>query len=249
MPRHKKIFFTLFAFLCSWVGVMGMAMFGLLLYDFLFPVRFHEYNSWQVSGMQIDILLILLFGLQHSLMARKSFKEKWKRLIPPELERSVYVLFSGFFLFLIATMWVPVWPILYDLRGTPGGYVLIGGAGLGTLVMLWSLLHTDALDLVGLRTLILLMQEKKEKAPVFTATGPYRYVRHPLYLGMLLMFGSTPALTPDHLIFFLCMTLYILVGISFEERDLSRVFGGEYDSYKEQVPMLIPVPGRHYHDS
>lgn len=222
--------------------LLAMAAMALLLTDFYFPGTFKNWYLVQRNGLQIDLTMMILFGLQHSLMARQSFKKVWTRLIPPELERPTYVLFSGLFLFWVVALWSPVFPPLYDLSGTLPGYLLLGMAGLGYVVLLWGAQATDALDLIGIRSIQRILRREappKEIAPLVTH-GLYRYSRHPLYLGMVMIFWFTPAMTPDHFLFASVMTLYIQIGITFEEKDLHRVYGKAYAEYCAKTAPLIP---------
>lgn len=239
----RKLLFLQFAVFAVVVAALGIAAFCLLLWDFQFPGTFRS-QSLVRGGMSLNLLLLLSFGLQHSLMARKVFKRAFARLIPPELERSFYVLASGFMLFTLALLWSPMSPPLYDLRGSWPGYLLQGGALVGLVVMALALTAQDAWDLVGVRSVLHILRGHLPQPQPFRTPSLYRYVRHPLYLGMLLLFWLSPVMTHDHLFFAEVMTAYVLVGIQFEERDLLATHGDAYRHYQARVPMLIPFPRR-----
>jgi protein-S-isoprenylcysteine O-methyltransferase Ste14 len=237
--RMRKILFLQFSVFAVVIGLLGMAAFGLLLWDFQFPGTFKDYYLFR-GGMPLNLLLLLSFGIQHSLMARKSFKQMLIRLMPAELERSFYVMLSGFVLFSLAMLWSPLEPPLYDLSGTFGGYLLHGGAVVGLLVIAFAGIQMDGLDLIGVRSILRILKDSPLENDSFQTPGIYRVVRHPLYLGMLLLFWCTPAMTHDHLFFAEVMTAYLFLGIQFEERDLVARFGDAYRRYQNEVPMVIP---------
>ena len=235
----RKILFLQFSIFAVVIGLLGMAAFGLLLWDFQFPGTFKDYYLFR-GGMPLNLLLLLSFGIQHSLMARKSFKQILIRLMPAELERSFYVMLSGFVLFSLSMLWSPSEPPLYDFSGTFGGYLLHGGAVVGLLVIALAGIQMDGLDLIGVRSILRILRDAPLQNDSFQTPGIYRLVRHPLYLGMLLLFWFTPAMTHDHLFFAEVMTAYIFIGIHFEERDLIARFGNAYLRYQQDVPMILP---------
>jgi methanethiol S-methyltransferase len=235
----RKLLFLQFAVFAVMVAVLGTAAFGLLLWDFQFPGTFKDYSLVN-GGMPLNLVLLLTFGLQHSLMARKGFKRFLIRLIPIQLERSFFVLITGFVLFALVLLWSPMTPPLYDLGGTWAAYLLHGLAALGLVIMLWALVVMGGLDLFGIQSVIHILRDHIPARPPFHAPSIYKLVRHPLYLGLLMLFWFTPAMTHDHLFFAEVMTAYILIGIWFEERDLVNVYGDAYRAYQSRVPMIIP---------
>jgi methanethiol S-methyltransferase len=241
MPRLdlRKLLFLQFAIAAVLVAVLGLAAFALMLWDFQFPGTFKEWYLFR-GGMPQNLLLLLAFGFQHSIMARQGFKKVMTRLMPIELERSFYVMLSGFVLFTLSLLWSPSAPPLYDLSGTFWGYLLLGLALLGLPIMGLSLVAVDALDLVGIRSVLRILRDEQPVKEPLKMPQIYRFVRHPLYLGMLMLFWFTPAMTHDHLFFAEVMTAYLLIGIQFEERDLVATYGEAYKAYQAQVPMLIP---------
>lgn len=235
----RKVLFVQFAVFSVAIGMLGMAAFGLLLWDFQFPGTFKDYYLFR-GGMPLNLLLLVAFGLQHSVMARKSFKRLLIHLIPMELERSFYVMLSGFVLFSLAMLWSPMSPPLYDLSGTAWGWLLHVGAASGVVVIAWAGWAMDGLDLVGLRSISRILRDEVPVHPPFKTPAIYRLVRHPLYFGMLLLFWLSPSMTHDHLFFAEVMTAYILIGIQFEERDLLATYGETYRRYQAEVPMILP---------
>jgi methanethiol S-methyltransferase len=235
----RKLLFLQFALFAIFVAAWGSAAFGLLFWDFLFPGTFKNWYLFQ-GGMPLNLVLLLIFGIQHSLMARRGFKLALRRYFPEELMRSFYVMCTGFVLFMLALLWSPSGTPIYDLRGTPAGIALTVGAAIGGIIVLLGGAAIDALDLFGIRAFLNILHDRKPKDPPFATPSLYKIVRHPLYLGLLLLFWLTPAMTHDHLFFAEVMTAYILLGIQFEEIDLVHRYGDTYRNYQKEVPMLIP---------
>lgn len=236
----RKYVLAQFAAFSILIGLLGIAAFGLLLWEFQSPGRF---LAWRVArgSMELNLVVLLAFGLQHTLMARQGFKRIWRILVPPQLERSTYVMFSGFMLLVIAALWTPTMPPLYDLRGSSWQIPIHGLAILGLLIVAYTALTQRNADLLGFQTLRHILNGTQAPMVVgFNTHGLYRYVRHPLYLGLLIHFWATPAMTHDHLLFAEIMTAYIMVGAAFEEHDLLKVHGAAYKSYQAQVPMFFP---------
>lgn len=216
-----------------------MAAFGILLIDFQFPGTFKAFYIFE-GGMPLNLLLLLLFGIQHSAMARSGFKRQMERFFSPELVRSVYVLASGFVLMVLAGLWSPSDPPLYDFRGEWLGYLFSFLAFLGIPILVIASKSFDVWDLIGIRSVQRIWSGKKAVQEPLQMPKIYRMVRHPLYLGLLFIFWFTPAMTHDHLFFAEVMTAYILLGIQFEEADLVKSYGEAYKKYQQEVPMLIP---------
>ena len=173
-------------------------------------------------------------------MARPSFKQWWTRFIPKPVERSTYVLFSSLALLLLFYVWQPMGGTVWEVRdpiacGTI--YSLFAGGWLLILVATFLINH---FDLFGMRQVWLYLKGHPYTPLKFAVPSLYRYVRHPLYVGWLLVFWATPMMTAAHLVFSIATTAYILVAIQFEERDLVKVYGSAYDEYRKQVPMLVP---------
>lgn len=188
----------------------------------------------------IDLALILAFGLQHSVMARQGFKRAWTRLVPPAVERSVYVLFASAALILLYAAWRPLPAAVWRVDHALGAAALWGVFLLGWLVVLLSTFLLDHFELFGLSQVWRNLRGRAAAEPRMRAPLFYRFVRHPLYSGFLLAFWATPAMSVGHLLFAAAMTAYILVAIRHEERDLVALFGAEYEGYRESVGMLAP---------
>jgi protein-S-isoprenylcysteine O-methyltransferase Ste14 len=195
---------------------------------------------WPVAG-GIDLLLLALFGVQHSVMARRGFKRAWTRIVPPAVERSTYVVASCVVMALLFRFWLPIpAPVVWRVEHRVGVALLWGGFGIGWLLALVSTFLLDHFELFGLRQVFARLTQRAPPEARFRTPLLYRHVRHPLYAGFLLTFWSVPVMTAGRLLFALGLSVYILIGIAFEERDLVRQFGERYRRYREQVGMLIP---------
>ena len=194
-----------------------------------------------VDALGTDLLLIALFGVQHSVMARRSFKRWWTRVVPPVVERSTYVVATCAVLALMFWFWVPIdTPVVWQVDQRAGVALLWGLFGLGWLLVLISTFLINHFELFGLHQVFARLTGRTMPEARFRTPLLYRYVRHPLYVGLLLGLWSVPVMTAGRLLFALGLTLYILIGIAFEERDLLHQFGERYRAYREQVGMLIP---------
>lgn len=193
------------------------------------------------EALSTDLLLLALFGVQHSVMARRGFKRWWTRFVPPEVERSTYVLATCAVLALMFWFWVPIrTPVVWQVEHGAAVALLWGLFGLGCVVALVSTFLIDHFELFGLRQVYARLSQRAVPESRFKTPLLYRYVRHPLYVGLLLSLWSVPVMTAGRLLFALGSSVYILIGIAFEERDLLRLFGERYRAYRGQVGMLIP---------
>jgi methanethiol S-methyltransferase len=188
----------------------------------------------------IDVGLLGLFAMQHSVMARKWFKDWWTRIVPKPLERSTYVLFSSLTLILLFWQWQPMGGVVWSIKDPLAQFILRGLFAFGWALVLLSTFLINHFDLFGMRQVWLYLLDRPYTALRFGMPGPYRLVRHPLYVGWLFAFWSTPTMTVTHLLFTAVATGYILVAIQFEERDLMRAHP-EYAEYRRRVPMLVPA--------
>jgi len=191
------------------------------------------------TSLAIDLLLLALFAIQHSVMARRGFKKWLVRRIPEPAERSTYVLASSLALIALFAFWHPLGGSVWHVEGG-AAVVLYGLCAFGWLLVLASTFLIDHFDLFGLRQVWLYFNWMAYRPIGFRTPGPYRYVRHPLYVGWLFAFWATPSMTVTHLLFAVATTAYILVAIRFEERDLVASLGDDYREYRERVPMLVP---------
>src|SRR5262245_7614700 len=193
------------------------------------------------TALLINAGLLAVFAIQHSVMARQWFKRAWTRVVPEPIERSTYVLFSSLALMLLFWQWQPMGGIVWDLQDSLARDAMLGIFAIGLILVLLSTFLINHFDLFGLRQVYLYLRGKECKPLKFGTPGPYRQVRHPLYLGWLLTFWATPTMTVAHLVFAVATTCYILIAIQFEERDLVRSHGEAYRRYRKEVPMIIPV--------
>jgi protein-S-isoprenylcysteine O-methyltransferase Ste14 len=188
----------------------------------------------------IDAGLLTLFAVQHSVMARKWFKEWWTRIVPKPIERSTYVLFSSLALIVLFALWRPLGGVIWSVEDPAGQIVLRSLFAFGWGLVLVSTFLINHFDLFGLRQVWRYLLGQPESSLRFTTPGPYKLVRHPLYVGWLFAFWMTPVMTSAHLLFSVATTAYILLAIQFEERDLVREHGETYEKYRRSVPMLVP---------
>jgi len=196
-------------------------------------------------AVAIDVGLFVLFGFQHSVMARRSFKERWTRIVPRSLERSTYVLAATACVALLMWQWRPIpQPTLWQVENPIGVTLLrvLSLAGFGLALL--STVLINHFELFGLRQVWVRLRGREIPATRFVTPLLYRYVRHPLYLGFIVGFWATPVMTAGHLLFASLGTLYILIGIAFEERDLIAQYGARYRAYRNQVGMLVPRSAR-----
>lgn len=196
------------------------------------------------AALLIDLALIALFGLQHSIMARPGFKRAWTRLVPHSIERSTYVLISSLALILLYWQWRPITAEIWSPQAEWAQLLLHAVFWAGVLLLLATTFVIDHFDLFGLRQVTLNLLKRDYSSPPFQVGYFYRFVRHPLYVGWFMMFWGTPRMTLGHLVFAVGMSLYILIAIRYEERDLVSYYGRDYESYRSRTPMLIPRPGK-----
>ncbi|HKU91182.1 MAG TPA: isoprenylcysteine carboxylmethyltransferase family protein [Steroidobacteraceae bacterium] len=227
------IFFATFLYALGFVG------------NFLVPVTLDGIPRLGTgAALAIDFGLLGLFAVQHSLMARPFFKRWLTRWIPESAERSTYVLFSSLALIALFLFWQPLGGVVWDVRDPLWQAVLYALFAFGWLLVLVSTFLINHFDLFGLRQVWLQLRARPYRPLKFGTPGPYRLVRHPLYLGWLFAFWATPTMTGTHLLFAFMTTAYILVAIQLEERDLVTALGDDYVQYRRKVPMIIPGLGR-----
>jgi methanethiol S-methyltransferase len=202
-----------------------------------------------VEAVIVNVILLGIFAVQHSVMARQGFKRVWTKLVPQSVERSTFVLFATAALALLLWQWRPMPEVIWNVTNPIGVAVIHGLFWFGWGVLLLSTFLLNHFELFGLRQVAARLMGWKTPEPVFRTPFLYKRVRHPLYLGFVIAFWSAPTMTVGHLLFAVACTAYILIGIWFEERDLVNMFGEKYRSYRRQVSMLIPLPGRRYHDT
>ena len=232
----------------------GLASYAAFLVTFLYAIGFvgnfgvpksmdsASSDPW-LTALMIDASLLALFALQHSVMARAGFKRLLTRVIPVAMERSTYVLASSVALLLLFWQWRPLGGSVWDVHSNIGRVILYGAYAFGWLLVLVATVVINHFDLFGLRQVWRNLLGRPQENLRFVVPFLYRIVRHPLYVGWLFVFWSTPTMTLTHLFFAVMTTAYILIAIQFEERDLMRSHP-EYAEYRQRVPMLIPGTGK-----
>jgi protein-S-isoprenylcysteine O-methyltransferase Ste14 len=235
----KKGFYRLYAIICY------LIFFGTFLYFIGFVANLFVPRSLDAAGesrfpLYIAILinagLISIFGLQHSIMARQGFKKRWTRLVPEAVERSTYVLFASIVVVLLVFFWQPVPYVMWDLSDTLAGDTLKIIAFVGWGLILVSTYLINHFHLFGLQQAF----SREQAALPFRTPFLYKLVRHPLYLGFLIAFWAAPVMTAGHLLFSLGMSLYIFIGIHHEEKDLTKLYGTDYERYRQRTPKILP---------
>lgn len=194
------------------------------------------------TAIIINIALLGLFGVQHSVMARPFFKRGFTRIVPKPIERSTFVLASSLVLIFMFWQWRPMPETVWAVESGPGWYILFGLFGLGWLVVFYTTFLIDHFDLFGLRQVYLHWRGIEYTGKTFMTPSLYKYTRHPLYLGFLVGFWAHPLMTQSHLLFAMVTTAYVFVAIMLEERDLMEYLGEPYVVYRRSTSMIIPLP-------
>jgi methanethiol S-methyltransferase len=237
------------------VLIYGIVAYVMFLGTFLYLIGFVE--NWLVpksidsgtasdlvTSLLIDGVLVGLFAVQHSVMARPAFKRRWTRIVTEPAERSTFVLITNLLLMLMFWQWRPLPQPVWDLSSPSLRTILWGASALGWLIALISTFLIDHFELFGLRQVIAQLASRPPRQIDFQARAFYRYVRHPLMVGLLIGIWVTPTMSVGHLFYAAMTTAYVLVAIQLEERDLASLHGDEYRRYQRQVGMLIPRPPR-----
>ena len=217
----------------------GLWMIGKLAISFWFPEHWTGQKAGGIQPLLINAGALLLFGLQHSLLARKSAKDFLQKYFSPPIIRSFYVLTSGWALGIMGWVWHQHPHTLWELQPGLLYWGLLAVSAGGWLLVMLGAIAIDPLDLIGLRIPLNQATGRPMPAPQLKTPGLYKIVRHPLYLGFLIAFMATPVMTYDHLLFSMGMTIYVLIGIYFEERDLVNKFGEAYKNTNKKFPCLF----------
>lgn len=231
----------LFYAIVSYTVFLASFLYGLgFVGNYVVPKSIDVGGSTNLNeAIVIDVLLIGIFAIQHSIMARPAFKRWWAGILPVACQRSTYVLLSSLILLLLFWQWRPIPMPVWHVEGI-AAWLLIGLYWLGWVTALASTFMIDHFDLSGLRQAFFASRGREPPAQSFRTPLLYKVVRHPLMLGLLLAYWATPEMTAGHLLFAIVNTAYILVGLQFEERDLIAEFGTTYQLYRRRVPMLLP---------
>jgi protein-S-isoprenylcysteine O-methyltransferase Ste14 len=234
--------------------IYGVAAYAICLAALLYAIGFVEdlplpttldkgQAAPALTAAAIDLLLLGLFAIQHSVMARPAFKRGWTRIVPQPIERSTYVLAASLVLALLCWQWRPIPAVVWSVGGA-AAVILRAVSWVGWAVVLGSTFLLNHFELFGLSQVWGNLKGKAADSPVFRTPLFYGFVRHPLYLGFVLAFWAAPTMTLGHLLFAAATLGYILIAIQFEERDLIGIFGETYVAYRRRVSMLIPLPPR-----
>lgn len=194
------------------------------------------------QALVVNVLLLGIFALQHSVMARPEFKRLWTKIVPKPIERSTYVVFASLALLLMYWQWRPITDPVWTVENGIARAVLHGLFLSGWLIVLLGTFMINHFDLFGLRQVYFHLRNKQHDDPGFRTPFFYKFLRHPIMLGFIIAFWATPDMTVGHLLFAAATTIYILIAIQLEERDLVRHFGEPYREYRRKTPMLIPRP-------
>jgi protein-S-isoprenylcysteine O-methyltransferase Ste14 len=242
----KKLLIIIYALISYLIGA-GAYFIGLGGFSGNF-LGYHSIDSGPetplLPALLVNVGLIVLFGLPHSLMARRSFKQWWTKIIPAAAERSTFMLQSGLMAILLIWQWRPITQTVWQVEHSTGSTLIWGLFWLGWLIAFISTLLINHFELTGLQQVYAYVREQKATAVTFRTPFLYRIVRHPMQLGVMIAFWAAPHMTVGHILFASGMTIYILIGLYFEERDLVRNFGDTYREYQRQTPKLLPMPRR-----
>ena len=232
----------LFGFVAAVVAAAA-ALYGIAFMANVAPISIDigAAEPWP-KALVVDSVLLALFGIQHSVMARQGFKRWWTRLVPPAIERSTYVLVASLLLALLCLEWRPITHPVWTVDQPAVRLLLQALFWAGWLLVLVAGMLANHLELIGLRQVLDAASGRKEGPLTLTTSGLYRLVRHPIYVGAIVAFWATPDMTAGHLLFSTAATAYTIFGTFLEERDLVDLFGDRYRQYQQRVRMLLPFP-------
>jgi len=231
--------------------VYGVAAYALFLATFLYAIGFVSgflvpktidsgADSSLTEALVVNLGLLAVFAIQHSVMARPQFKAWWTRFVPKSVERSTYVLLSNGALMLLFWQWRPISSVVWEIQNPNVSMALTALSLTGWLIVLTSTFLLNHFELFGLHQVATNLTGRSMPAAKFRTPAYYRVVRHPIYLGFVVAFWAAPTMTVGHLLFATTTTVYVILAIQLEERDLVELFGDDYRNYKERVSMLVP---------
>ncbi len=231
----------------------GLLAYAVFLYSFLYAIGFvgnlivpksidTGVPDTFLKALLVNAGLLLLFAVQHSVMARPGFKSWWTKFVPKPIERSTYVILASMILIVMYKYWIPMPEVVWDLSGTIFGAILDILFWVGWILVLLATFMVNHFELFGLQQVFFHLRNKEIPPNKFTTRFLYQFVRHPIMLGFLIAFWSASVMTVGHLVFSLATTGFIIVGVLLEERDLVRYLGEEYQQYRKRVSMFIPMP-------
>jgi protein-S-isoprenylcysteine O-methyltransferase Ste14 len=235
--------------------VYGLVSYAVFLVAFLYAIGFvgnivvpkgidSGAEGTLVESVIVNVLLLGAFALQHSIMARPEFKRVWTKIVPKSMERSTFVLFASLALLLLYWQWRPITTPIWTVENVAARGVIHGLYLLGWVIVFLGTFMINHFDLFGLRQVYLKVRNRDYAELGFRTPFFYKFLRHPIMLGFIIAFWATPEMTLGHLLFAIATTVYILIAIQLEERDLIKYFGDQYREYRRKTPMLIPRPPR-----
>jgi methanethiol S-methyltransferase len=236
----KRLFIFVYGVVSYAISVATLLYTAGFLGNFVVPKSIDSAREAPLMmALVTNLALVALFGIQHSVMARPTFKRWWTRIVPEAAERSTYMLFSSAAMIVLFAFWQPMGGVVWSVSGPVGQATLYGTFALGWVLLLFATFLINHFDLFGLRQVWLQLVGRPYEVLPFKVSVLYRYVRHPIYVGWLLIFWATPTMTVAHLVCAIATSLYILIAIQFEERNLVAAHP-EYEDYRRSVPMLLP---------
>jgi len=241
----NRVLAFLYGVVC-YLAFLGTILYAIGFVDGLLVPKFIDSAPTVPLGqaLLVDALLLGLFAVQHSVMARQGFKSVWTKIVPQAIERSTYVLFASLALIFLFWKWEPIGGVVWDIETPAIRVALLALSLAGWALVFVSTFLINHFDLFGLRQVFMFLRGQPYTPLGFRIPVLYKYVRHPLYLGFITAFWAAPTMTIAHLVFALATTGYILIAIQLEERDLVESHGAKYEAYRRQVSMLVPRPPR-----
>ncbi len=242
-----KIIIFLYGIVCYALGVASLLYLICFVGNFMVPKTMDSAPVGAIAtatAVGVDLLLLGLFALQHSVMARPAFKQGWTRIVPKPAERSIYVLLTALVLALLCWQWQPIPGVVWNVEAPIGKALLQALFWLGWVILFASTFMINHFDLFGLRQVYLRLKGLPYQPVPFVKLALYRFVRHPIMLGVLIGFWATPDMSVGHLLFAAVTTGYVFIGIFLEEHDTRQALGETYERYRRTTPMIVPLPPR-----